>query len=244
MSRKPPTKRLRPLRRGHTATCMKTSADAAETRYVPALGFASLTRFYDPVLRLTTRETTFKRVLVEQVMLTNGSRALDLGAGTGTLTLMLKREAPGATVIGVDGDPDVLVQARAKATAANLGVRFDEAMADALPYGDASFDRVVSSLLLHHLSPALKRRALAEAFRVLAPGGELHAADWGRPQNVLMRTLFLGVQLLDGFATTAENVAGMLPDLFHEAGFRDVRETTRFATVFGTVALYRARRPQ
>ncbi len=222
---------------------MKTPVAAAEPRYVPALGFATLTRFYDPVLRLTTREHAFKGALVEQTKLSDGARALDLGAGTGTLTMMLQRAAPGATVVGVDGDPEVLMQARAKATAANLGVRFDEAMADALPYGDALFDRVVSSLLLHHLSPALKRRALAEAFRVLAPGGELHVADWGRPQNVLMRTLFFGVQLLDGFATTAENVAGMLPDLFPEAGFRHARGTGTFGTAFGTIGLYRGRRP-
>jgi hypothetical protein len=58
-----------------------------------------------------------------------------------------------------------------------------------------------------------------------------------------MRALFLGIQLLDGFATTAENVAGMLPDLFREAGFCDVSETRAFATVLGTIALYRAQRP-
>src|SRR4029078_7875318 len=99
---------------------------------------------------------------------------------------------------------------------------------------------LVASVVLHHLAPGAKRRALAEAFRVLVPGGELHVADWGRPQNALMRALFYGVQLLDGFATTAENVEGMLPELFREAGFRDVGETESFSTVLGTLALYRA----
>jgi SAM-dependent methyltransferase len=211
--------------------------------YVPALGFASLTRLYDPVLRLTLRETTFKRALVAQAALASAMRVLDLGAGTGTLTLMLQRSAPAAKLVGVDGDAAVLELARAKAAAAGDAVRFDRAMASALPYGDAVFDRVVSSLLFHHLSPADKRRTLREVFRVLVPGGELHVADWGRPRNVVMRALFLGVQLLDGFATTAESVAGMLPELFREAGFVAVAETDAFATVFGTLALYRATRP-
>lgn len=212
--------------------------------YVPALGFAALTRFYDPVLRATAREDAFKAALVAQAAVTPGMRVLDLGAGTGTLTVMVKQGAPAAAVVGLDGDAEIVARARAKAARAGVAIRFDEGSAAALPYPDAAFERVVTSLLLHHLSPGDKRRAIAEVFRVLAPGGELHVADWGRPRNVLMRGLFLGIQLLDGFATTAENVAGMLPALFREAGFVDVRETRTFATVFGTLALYRAVRPQ
>lgn len=211
--------------------------------YVPALGFAALTRFYDPVLRATVREDAFKAALVAQAAVPAGARVLDLGAGTGTLTVMLQRATIGAAVVGLDGDAEILTHARAKAAAAGLSIRFDEGSAAALPYADAAFERVVTSLLLHHLSPTDKRRAVAEAFRVLVPGGELHVADWGRPRNALMRGLFFGIQLLDGFVTTAENVAGMLPDLFREAGFVDVRETRTFATVFGTLALYRAVRP-
>jgi SAM-dependent methyltransferase len=214
------------------------------TAYVPALGFAALTRLYDPILRATVREGAFKRALVAQAAPAPRMRILDLGAGTGTLTLMLQRNAPAADVIGVDGDAEILTLARAKAAAAEQPVRFDQALAFALPYPNGVFDRVVSSLLFHHLSPADKRRTLREVFRVLAPGGELHVADWGRPRNAVMRALFLGVQVLDGFATTAENVAGMLPELFREAGFTDVHETTTFATIYGTLALYRATRPQ
>ncbi len=215
-----------------------------ERTYVPALGFGVLTRLYDPMLRATLREATFKGALVAQAAVTRGMRVLDLGAGTGTLTLMLCDGASGACVIGVDGDGEILRQAHAKGVAAGTGVELQRAMAYALPYRDGAFDRVVSSLLFHHLSPADKRGTLREVWRVLAPGGELHVADWGRPQNALMRALFFGVQLLDGFATTAESVAGALPDLLRDAGFVDVRETTAFATIFGTLSLYRATRPQ
>jgi hypothetical protein len=55
-----------------------------------------------------------------------------------------------------------------------------------------------------------------------------------------MRVLFLGIQLLDGFRTTADNVAGLLPEFMLRSGFCEVVETQRFATMFGTLALYRA----
>lgn len=216
--------------------------DAHERRYVPALGFAWLTGLYDPVLRVTLREDEFKTALVRQAALAPGERVLDLGAGTGTLTLLLKRAEPRAEVVGVDGDPEVLARARAKAAEAGVAIAFDEGMAYALPYPEASFDRVVTSLVLHHLARDDKRRALREAWRVLRPGGELHVADWGKAQNVLMRALFLGVQLLDGFASTADNVAGKLPAMFEECGFVDVQETARYATLYGTLTLWRARR--
>mgnify|MGYP001577116939 FL=1 len=78
---------------------------------------------------------------------------------------------------------------------------------------------------------------------MLRPDGELHIADWGKPQNGLMRAAFYLVQNLDGFETTADSVKGLLPVLMHEAGFEDVRQTDQFATVLGTLCLYRARKP-
>jgi ubiquinone/menaquinone biosynthesis C-methylase UbiE len=59
-------------------------------------------------------------------------------------------------------------------------------MAFSLPYGDATYDRIVSSLVFHHMSLDNKAKALGEAHRVLRSGGELHIADFGKPQNTLM----------------------------------------------------------
>ncbi len=83
---------------------------------------------------------------------------------------------------------------------------------------DASFDRVTSSLLFHHLDFVGKLCSLSSARRALKPGGELHIADWGRAHAPPMRFAFLGVQLLDGFETTTDNARGRLLELIQRAG--------------------------
>jgi len=211
--------------------------------YVPALGYRWLTPLYDAVVRATTRERRFKQALIGQARLLADHRILDLATGTGTLAIWIKESEPAADVTGVDIDRDILARAARKARRAGGDVRFDRARSDALPYPDASFDRVLSSLFFHHLAWPDKIRTAREVFRVLRPGGELHVADWGRPANALMRGLFLAVQCLDGFETTRDNVAGRLVPLFAEAGYSDVRECRAFATVLGTLALYRAVKP-
>lgn len=211
--------------------------------YVPALGFHWLTPFYDVVVAATTRERTFKDALITQSAARTGNRVLDLASGTGTLAILLKQRVPGATVTGVDGDIAVLARARAKAAAAGVAVQFDQALSWSLPYADGQFDGVVSSLFFHHLDWEAKQRTALELFRVLKRGGQLHIADWGRPANFLMRGLFYSIQMLDGFPTTRDNVAGRLPELFRDAGFTGVTEERTFSTIYGTMALYRALRP-
>lgn len=220
---------------------MKT--ELSTSPYVPALGFHWLTPCYDLVVRCTTRERAFKQALVHQAAVKPGHHVLDLACGTGTLALWIKRAVPSAEVTGADGDPCILARAREKSARAGLEVRLDQALSFSLPYADGMFDRVVSSLFFHHLVAEDKLRTLRELFRVLAPGGELHVADWGRPANPLMRVLSLSIRMLDGFAVTRDNVSGNLPVMFRAAGFIDVHETRSFDTIFGTMTLLQAKRP-
>jgi ubiquinone/menaquinone biosynthesis C-methylase UbiE len=154
----------------------------ARDRYVPALRFRSLTGLYDPVVRLTTRESEFKRRLLEQPAPRPGQRVLDLGCETGTLAIEAKRAEPRTEVVGIDGDPDVLARAYAKAEAAGIEVEFDRGLSTELPYPDSSFDVVLATLFFHHLTGADERTTAREIVRVLRPSGELHVADLvGRP---------------------------------------------------------------
>ena len=211
--------------------------------FVTALRVPALTRFYDPVVALTTRETTFKRRLIEQASPAAGEKILDLGCGTGTLALLIKQTEAEAELFGLDADPEVLARARAKAEASGLEIRFDEGFADRLPYEDATFDKVVSTLFFHHLERAVKERAAAEIRRVLRPGGQLHVADWGRPSDPLMGALSLSIRLLDGFEPTRDNFSGALPSIFDKTGLVGAEQTGQLRTVFGTMAFYRAERP-
>ena len=169
-----------------------TSTMPTEPRsYLPALRFPALTRLYDPVVGLTTRERRFKELLVDQAAPSPGQRILDLGCGTGTLAIQVKQREPQAEVVGLDADPEMLAQARAKAERADIELSFAEGMSDELPFEDASFDRVLSTLFFHHLDPEPKRRTAREIARVLRKGGELHVADWGEPADPVMAAAFI-----------------------------------------------------
>lgn len=213
-----------------------------ERGFLPALRFRALTPIFDRAVRLTSREQTFKRRLVAQAGIRSGERVLDVGAGTGTLAIMVARSVPGAQVTGLDADPEILAIARRKAAEAGLGIEFIEAFSTELPFADAHFDVALSTLFFHHLERDVKERTLAELRRVLKPGGRLHVADWGKPSDPLMAAAVLQVRALDGFAVTADNVSGALPRLFQQAGFERASERDRLRTVLGTLALYEAAR--
>lgn len=208
--------------------------------FIPALRFHFLTPLYDPLLRWGMRELTFKRRLIAEARIASGFRVLDLGCGTGTLTVLLKQMHPDAKVVGIDGDPSVLAIARAKAARQNTFITFDEGMAFQLPYADDSFDRVVSSLVIHHLTTDDKKRSFHELYRILKSGGELLIADFGKPHNPFARLISLLIRRLE---RTEDNILGRLPEMIQAAGFQSVQTIEQFMSIFGTLALYRGRKP-
>ncbi|MBN1530469.1 MAG: class I SAM-dependent methyltransferase [Thermoleophilaceae bacterium] len=211
----------------------------AEPRYVPAAGHRAFTRLYDPLLALTMRERTFRGRLLGRVRagLPPHGRVADVGCGTGTFAIAVAA-ATGARVTGVDGDPSILSIARAKAGAAD--VDWIEGRAESLPLPDAGTDVVVMSLVLHHLVPSAKSAALAEAARVLRPGGRLHVADWGKPQGPLSAAVFSVVRLADGREQTRDHAEGRLPATIAAAGFDEDAPRQRLGTAFGTLELISA----
>jgi ubiquinone/menaquinone biosynthesis C-methylase UbiE len=211
--------------------------------YLPAVRFDFLTPLFDVFVRATTRERTFKEKLLDQARLDAAGDALDLGSGTGTLAIWAKRRHPDLRIRGLDGDPAIIAQAVRKAARAGVEIPFDEGLSYELPYEDASFDRVLSSLFFHHLVLHDKERTIAEVARVLGPGGELHVGDWGRPDSLAEKAGAILIRRFDGAEPTRDNLAGRLPELFEAGGLVDARERDRVATPLGVLSLYGARRP-
>lgn len=112
--------------------------------------------------------TTAKRVIEETLEL-KAKRILDIGCGTGKLVRLFARR--GGEAIGVDPQSEQI--ARAEAAGSQEGARFMVSGGESLPFDDASFDIVTIFNALHHIPQALMRPALAEAARVLKPGGVL-----------------------------------------------------------------------
>ncbi len=213
----------------------------SDRSYVPALGFDWLTRFYDPLLALTLREKTLKGRLIDQAEIAAGHDVLDVGCGTGTLAILAKTRQPRARVVGLDGDPGVLEIAREKIAQAGVDVELREGLADSAPtFQPASFDRILTSLLLHHLTTEQKRDALAAMYRWLRPAGELHVLDFGPQGNVFLALVSRGVGWLDGATRLRDNWDGRLPELMREAGFAGADELGRAFTPFGSVSFYKA----
>ena len=218
-------------------------AAMSDSGYLPALRFKALTPYFDRFAAVTVRDRALKRRLLEQVRLEPGDSVLDLGAGTGTLAILLKERFPEARVVGLDADPEILAIARSKADEAGADIELVESMSTAMPFPDASFDAVVSTLFFHHLDSGAKRTTLAEVARVLKPGGRLHVGDWGPPADPVQAALFAPVRVFDGFAVTRENRRGKLPGLIEQAGIGDARVEGRMRTGLGTLELLSARRP-
>jgi ubiquinone/menaquinone biosynthesis C-methylase UbiE len=105
------------------------------------------------------------------------SRILDVGTGPGRVPLAIARAAPQLHIDGIDLSPAMVAAAQQAATADGLAERVTFAVADvaALPYPDATFDLIISSLSLHHWTDP--QSAIRELRRVLAPAGQVWIYD-------------------------------------------------------------------
>jgi ubiquinone/menaquinone biosynthesis C-methylase UbiE len=212
-------------------------AIASSRTYLPAAGRDWLLPLYDPIVKLLGGDAA-RKALVDQAALHSDQRVLEVGCGTGSLVMQIKKLYPHVEVIGLDPDPKALARARRKAACAAASIQFDIGFAGQLPYPDAEFDRVFSSFMFHHLPADEKEKMLSEVRRALKSDGELHLLDFEGPgdgkHGLLSHLLHSNERLKDNSETA-------VLDLIRRAGFANAQKVGRRTMLFGGTAYYRAR---
>ena len=202
----------------------------------PAQTEGSLIRwapYYDFTVNILTlgKARALRKLTVDQALIKPGESVLDVGCGTGEVTLLAKTRAKEGTVYGIDPAPEMIAVARKKAARKRLDIDFRVGVIEALPFSDKSLDVVTSSLMMHHLPEALKVRGLAEIYRVLRPGGRLLIADFMRPTGSFLNHLFIAFTRHQGLRSGIED----LQDLLKAAGFSQITQLDEVVLIIGFV---------
>lgn len=194
--------------------------------------------FYDAVVKLMTlgQDGKLRRKTVELANLKPGQAVLDVGCGTGDLTLAASRQlGANANVYGIDAAKEMIGVASQKAARAKLPVHFQVEAIEQLSFSDNTFDVVLSSLMMHHLPGDLKTRGLREVYRVLKPGGRVFIVDGseGSSKSAPWLLKHLMSHMVHGAGVET------LPDILHEIGFMQIVSGKVALGVLGFVSGYK-----
>jgi demethylmenaquinone methyltransferase/2-methoxy-6-polyprenyl-1,4-benzoquinol methylase/phosphoethanolamine N-methyltransferase len=193
---------------------------------------------YDVLAPLMTLglERSFHRRVIALLNLRGGEQILDIGCGTGTLTrdiaaALTDKEKSCCT--GLDAAERMIEVARRKA-AQVPNIHFDAAIAEHLPYENETFDAAVSTFFFHHIHFALKRQVLAEAARVLKPGGRFIIVDVDIPTSWFGALCARSGHWLFQQNEIAENIEGRLREAMDLSPFnwRAVSHHSGYITLF------------
>jgi ubiquinone/menaquinone biosynthesis C-methylase UbiE len=153
---------------------------------------------YDSYMRKITfgKEHILREETIRQAQIKPGDCVLEVGCGTGTLTLATKRQTgPSGKVFGIDVIPGMIELSQHKASLANADITFQLGSIDNIPFPATQFDVVMCSFMIFHMSEATRQKGIAEIYRVLKPQGRLLVLDFSLPTQPLQRVIartFLG----------------------------------------------------
>jgi ubiquinone/menaquinone biosynthesis C-methylase UbiE len=197
--------------------------------------------FYDGLVNIMTlgQANRLRRMTVDQALLQPGETLLDVGCGTGGVTIPAKRQVgESGSAAGIDPDSEMIAIAHRKAKRAGLEIDFRVGVIEALPFPDGTFDVVTSSLMMHHLPQHLQVKGLAEIWRALKPGGRILIADMMRPSTSFLKRFFTLLAFHHGHGV--QFGIEDLPKLMREVGFEEVEQLDARFLVIGFV---RAKKP-
>jgi len=190
--------------------------------------------YYDLSVNLLTlgQSWRLRKLTVDHALIQAGDSVLDVGCGTGAVTLMAKtRAGKDGHVYGIDPAPEMIAVARSKAAHKGLEIDYRLGVIEALPFPDASIEVVTSSLMIHHLPDDLKMRGLAEIHRVLKPGGRLLVFDFMRPTKSFLNQFMIVLAMHHGLTFGIED----LPKMLNEVHFSQATKLDEKFLFFGFV---------
>lgn len=211
-----------------SATTM-VGMNKSQRTYLPAAGRDLFLPLYDLVARVLGADQA-RQSLLDQPQLRSAERVLDIGCGTGTFAVLLKKRFPKVEVIGLDPDQKALTRASRKAERAGLSIRFDEGFADDLHYESGSFDMVFSSFMFHHLEGKDREKTLREVRRILKPSGSFCLLDFEVSQAASGHGFF---HLLHSSERLRHNSEDRILTLMRNAGFSDSKKIATRPVLFG-----------
>ena len=212
-------------------------------RYIPALSFDFLTKFYDLVISITMPEKKFRKALITEAFAKQTRlKALEFGIGTASNSIMALNQYPNHKITGLDVDPKVLEIAKLKIEKMSVPIEIIQFDGIKSKLSESSFDLVFSALVFHHLDHKRKIIAFEEINRLLKINGRFVFVDWGNPSNLFTSIGFFLLRMFDGWKNTKDNHNGNYLKMIEATGFEKPERIKSFDTVFGTLELMKTKK--
>ena len=204
-----------------------------EKSFIPALRFKSLNNLFDLFLKISMKENFVKNELINFSKLNNNQTILDFGCGTGTLIEMILLKTPKLNIVGLDIDQNILNIATQKLKFYNPQlIKYNGVN---IPFSDNYFDKVLSSLTIHHISSGNKIFILKEIRRVMKAGGKIYILDFVKPADMYSKFVTSILKLTEPIH---DNIEGKIPGMLNVSGFINISQNGYYKTAFGALTIY------